>query len=405
MKKYYFLFGLLSCLLLNKSYGIEYKVPPGHPLIEDTVQSFAESIASHCNFNRSKPVEVILDSDDLISKLKRDNLKKTYQYLLTRKAYFISEKLSISHHATLCGLHDWMIDSAFTLIQPFSQAYNTTLADNTGAFNSTEVECSQSQILGQAFEDLADDCETFLPGEKTTIYISDTEQDRPSIVSFGDTKLRHLKLQMTGIRKSAYPILALGCTSRLTGCPSYFSRRTKSTFYNVDLEDLSGKAAHLLKVDERSTFKAVNSTFNFKHRENSSYTLYFYWTSAIRLDGIHINNSGNSGIAIYWDGIYDPGGSLPFYLKNISIQAPEDSAFTGLYLHTDRGENYVRPVEISNIHLRGGFKTGFRFRNHFSLSPDGNTGSKWESTHPQSQRCKGSPRNEILTFEDGVTCP
>ena len=399
-RKALFLLSLLMMFINSAAFGIEYEVPEGNAAIKNLVTEFSEAIASYCYFfDLSEPVEVILDSQTLSSQLNRPlDLRPPihYQYLLINDYYEIDTNIYIRHYATLCGLHDWIGDLNIRLTRNIRQALNEAdgiAKSGSGSFNN----CNIASIINNVVGEQSEQCQSYGRGKKTTLWFSDSGQDKPLLEIDPVLVLRHLKLRTKGTRRTREPIL------KVPACTIAFMS-------DVEMEDLGGVADSLLKVDDGSRLYAKNTTFNFRQRpDGSSKALCLYCTSTIRLDSDTINCYGSTGTVIYWDGIFGSYKS-PSFLRNLQINVPRDDAnMTGMYLLGKTGDFHFFPVELSNITLTGGLSTGFEFAGDFHLATTddcgiANTNNHWQSTRQDAQRCVGSPARGVLLFADHVAC-
>ena len=397
-RKALFLLSLLMMFINSAAFGIEYEVPEGNDKIREVVTSHSEAIADYCHFDRSKPVEVILDSQTLSSQLNRpwSPISGTFQCLLINDYYEINTTISIYRIVKLCGLHDWLADLNSRLTRSIRQALNKT--EGIAEFGSKSLkDCNIASIINNVAGEESERCPSYRRGKKTTLLFIYSGHFL-LVTGVRTIDLHHLNLRTKGSRQTRKPMLKL-------------SQFTRAHMSDVEMEDLSGVADSLLKMDDYSRLYAENTTFNFKQRpDGSSKALDLLLVNEIRLDSDTINCYGTTGTAIYWLGIFGYNPSLQFFLRNLQINVPRDDAnMTGMYLLGKTGDFHFFPVELSNITLTGGLSTGFEFAGDFHLATTddcgiANTNNHWQSTRQDAQRCVGSPARGVLLFADHVAC-
>lgn len=399
------LISLLIYWTANVASGVEFRWPEEYSGMDTTFERVSRSIVEYCHFDESYPIDVIVDSQDLVTKLKRKNTTNFYQYLLINDDYLIEEKLSIEQNASLCGLHDWLVDVGLGLSRSYLQIPNgTVIADDSGS--SLSGNCSYASLVSQVVDDFQAGCSQYPAPQKTTLFITDDEQSPYLLTSWRRFDLHHLNLRINGTRQSQAPLLSLRCISfdMTVGCSD------SSFLSDIKMEDYSGKADSLLRVLESARLQAENITLNFSQRpDSSSKALHLFWTGSVRFNGANINCYGDRGTAVHWDGTYAVNATLPFYLRNLTITVPDNATMTGLYLESKRGSSYFYPVELSDITLSGGLESGFVFAGDLPLAISSNCGTPnidnhWQSTHPNASRCTGNPTRGMLLFDDHVAC-
>ena len=404
------LISLLIYWTANVASGVEFRWPEEYSGMDTMPERVSRSIVEYCHFDESYPIDVIVDSQDLVAKLNRYLKTGIYQYLLINDDYRIEQKQVIAHDAILCGLHDWLVDTGFGLNRFYQQILNgTVIADDSGS--SLSGNCSYVSIVSEMIDNFQA-CRQLPLLKKTTLFITDTddEQDWPLLASLYRFDMHHLNLRINGARRSRGPLLSLGNNQQYM---DFHDGLPDSFLSDINMEDYSGEADSLLQVYVMTKLQAENITLNFSQQpDGSSKALHLLWTGAVRFNGAKINCYGNNGTAVYWDGTYYPSKekeTLPFYLRNLAITAPDNATMTGMYLNNQRGNYYFYPIELSNITLSGGFESGFTFADDLPLAISSNCGTPsidnhWQSTHPNASRCTGNPTRGMLLFDDHVAC-